>query len=107
SVRVQIPNLRAAMLHRLTRKLSGPHNAERTAMSLEDRVHASVDQAVRSLVKQVLTDAIEDRNAAVTAARDEALAEAEQEAESRLADAEARHRTHLSDALVAARADER
>jgi len=76
-------------------------------MSLEDRVHASVDQAVRSLVKQVLTDAIEDRNAAVTAARDEALAEAEQEAESRLADAEARHRTHLSDALVAARADER
>ena len=76
-------------------------------MSLEDRVHASVDQAVRSLVQLVLTDAIEDRNAAVTAARDEALAEAEQAAEARLADNEARHRTHLTDALVSARADER
>jgi hypothetical protein len=76
-------------------------------MSLEDRVHASVDQAVRSLVQQVLTDAIEERNAAVSAARDEAYAEAEQVAEARLADVEARHRTQLTDALVAARADER
>jgi hypothetical protein len=76
-------------------------------MSLEDRVHASVDQAVRSLVQQVLTEAIEDRNAAVTAARDEAFAEAEQAAEARLADSEARHRTHMTDALVSARADER
>lgn len=76
-------------------------------MSLEDRVHASVDQAVRSLVQQVLTEALEEQTAAVTAARGEAYAEAEQAAEARLADLEAHHRTHLTDALVAARADER
>jgi hypothetical protein len=76
-------------------------------MSLEDRVHASVDQAVRNLVEQVITEATLDRNAAVSAARDEAYADAEQEAESRLADVEARHRSQLSDALAAARADER
>jgi hypothetical protein len=76
-------------------------------MSLEDRVHASVDQAVRSLVQQVLSDAIEDRNAAVAAARDEAYADAEQAAEARLADVEALHRTQLNDAPEAARADER
>lgn len=76
-------------------------------MSLEDRVHSSVDQAVRSLVQHVLTEAMDDRNAAVTAARDDAFAEAEQAAEARLADTEARHHTHLSDALVAARTDER
>lgn len=76
-------------------------------MALEDRVHASVDRAVRSLVQQVLIDAIEDRTVAVSAARDEAFAEAEQAAEARLADVEAHHRTHLTDALVAARADER
>jgi hypothetical protein len=76
-------------------------------MSLEDRVHASVDQAVRNLVQQVLSDAIEDRTVAVAAARDEALAVAELTTEARLADAEARHRTHLTDALIAARSDER
>jgi hypothetical protein len=76
-------------------------------MALEDRVHASVDQAVRSLVQQVLTDALEDRDTAVSAAREEAYAEAEQVAEERLADVEARHRTQMNDALEAARADER
>jgi hypothetical protein len=60
----------------------------RTTVSLEDRVHAS-DQAVRSLVEQVITEATLDRNAAVSAARDEACAEAEQAAEERLADVEA------------------
>ena len=58
-------------------------------MSLEDRVSASVDQAVRSLVQQVLVDATADRNTAVSTARDEAFAEAEQAAEARLADAHA------------------
>jgi hypothetical protein len=76
-------------------------------MSLEDRVHASVDQAVRSLVQQVLNDAVEDREAAVSAAREQAMVGAEQAAEARLADAEARHQTQMSDALVTARADER
>src|SRR5262245_59487954 len=79
----------------------------RPGMSIEDRVHASVEEAVRSLVQQVLTDVIEDRDAAVTAAREEAYAEAENAAEARFADVEARYRAQLNDALAEARADER
>ena len=76
-------------------------------MSLEDRVRSSFDQALSSLVKQVVEQADEEREAAIRAARESALAEAEQAAQARVADAEASVRAGLDAAVAAARAEDR
>ncbi len=76
-------------------------------MSFEDRVRSSVDQALGALVKQVVDHADEEREAATRAARESAFAEAEQAAQTRVADAEARVRATMDDAVATARAEDR
>jgi len=76
-------------------------------MSLEDRVRSSVDQALSTLVKQVVEHASEEREVATRAARELAFAEAEQATQARVADAEARVRATVDQAIVAARAEDR
>lgn len=76
-------------------------------MSFEDRVRFSVDQALSTLVNQLLADAAEERDRAAQAARESAFADAEQAAQVRIADAEARVRATMDEAIAAARADDR
>jgi len=76
-------------------------------MSLEDRVRSSVDQALGALVKQVVEQADAEREAATRAAREAAWAEAEVMAHARVAEAEARWRASLADAIATARAQDR
>jgi hypothetical protein len=76
-------------------------------MSFEDRVRSSVDQALSTLVKQVVDAAAEEREAATRAARESAFAEAEQAAQTRVADAEARVRATMDEAIAMARAEDR
>ncbi len=76
-------------------------------MSFEDRVRSSVDQALDTLVKQVIDQAAEERDTATQAARESAFAEAEQAAQARVADAEARVRADMEAAIAAARAEDR
>lgn len=76
-------------------------------MSFEDRVRSSVDQALSSLVKDVVDLAAEERDAASRAARESAFAEAEQAAQARVAEAEARVRATMEEAIATARADDR
>ena len=71
-------------------------------MSFEDRVRFSVDQALSTLVKQVVDEAADERDATTQAARESAVAEAEQAAQTRVADAEARVRATMNEALAAA-----
>lgn len=75
-------------------------------MSFEDRVRSSVDQALSSLVKDVVDFAAEDREAA-SRARELAFAAAEQAAQTRVAEAEARVRATMADAIATARAEDR
>lgn len=76
-------------------------------MSLEDRVRSSVDQALSSLVKQLVEHADDERDAATRAARESAFAEAEQAAQVRVAEAEARVRATMEDTIALARAEDR
>ncbi len=76
-------------------------------MSFEDRVRSSVDQALGALVKQVVDHADEEREAVTRAARESAFAEAEQASQTRVADAEARVRATMDDAVATARAEDR
>lgn len=76
-------------------------------MSFEERVRSSVDQALGTLVKQVVEHATEEREAATRAARESAFAEAEQAAQARVADAEARVRATMEGAIATARAEDR
>jgi len=76
-------------------------------MSLEDRVHVTVDLAVRTVAEQILAEATADRNIAVSAARTQAFAEAQQAADARLAEIVAYHRVELNEALASARSEER
>lgn len=76
-------------------------------MSFEERVRSSVDQALSSLVKEVVDFAAEERDAASRAARESAFAEAEQAAQTRVADAEARVRATMDQAIATARAEDR
>ena len=76
-------------------------------MSFEERVRSSVDQALSSLVKDVAGFAGEERDAATRAARESAFAEAEQAAQARVADAEARVRATMDEAIATARAEDR
>lgn len=76
-------------------------------MSFEERVRSSVDQALSSLVKDVAEFAAEERDAATRAARESAFAEAEQAAQARVAEAEARVRATMDEAIATARAEDR
>ncbi|MDP2319164.1 MAG: hypothetical protein Q8O42_07505 [Acidobacteriota bacterium] len=76
-------------------------------MSFEERVRSSVDQALSSLVKDVVDFAAEERDAASVAARESAFAEAEQAAQARVAEAEARVRATMDDAIATARTEDR
>jgi hypothetical protein len=76
-------------------------------MSFEDRVRSSVDQALSSLVKEVVEFAAEEREAASHAARELAFADAEQAAQTRVAEAEARVRATTEAAIATARAEDR
>lgn len=76
-------------------------------MSLEDRIRTSVDQAIGTLVRELLEHTAEDRQAAVAAARETALEDGEQAAQTRVADAEARVRASMDEAFAVARAEDR
>lgn len=76
-------------------------------MSFEDRVRSSVDQALSTLVTQVVDFAAEDRDAATRAARESAFADAEQAAQARVAEAEARVRATMEETIAHARAEDR
>jgi hypothetical protein len=76
-------------------------------MSFEDRVRSSVDQAAASLVQQLLAQTGEERETAVRAARAAAFEEAEAAAKTRIADAEARVRTQMEEAIKTGRQEER
>ena len=76
-------------------------------MSFEDRFRSSVDEALGALVKQVVDHASEEREAATLAARESALAEAEQATQTRVADAEARVRATVEETIAVARAEAR
>jgi hypothetical protein len=76
-------------------------------MSFEDRARSTVSQAMDSLMQQLLAQAAEERETAVRAARAAGFAEAEATAQTRVADAEARGRAQLEEAVKAGRQDER
>ncbi len=76
-------------------------------MSFEDRVRSIVDQSMDSLVQQLLAQASEDREIAVRTGMASAFEEAEAAALVRIADAEARGRGQLEEAVAAGRQDER
>ena len=76
-------------------------------MPFEDRIRSSVDQALGTLVREVLEHANEERFTATRSAREAAFAEAEQAAQARVADAEARVRATMEEAIERARAEGR
>ena len=76
-------------------------------MSFEDRVRSTAEQALGSLVQDLLTQALEEREQAVRDARAAAFAEAEEQTLARVADAEARTKAFMEDAVNQARAEER
>jgi hypothetical protein len=76
-------------------------------MPLEDRIRSSVDQALGTLVREVLEHAAEEQNTATRSAREAAFADAEQAAQARVADAEARVRATMDEAIERARAEDR
>jgi hypothetical protein len=84
-------------------------------MSFEDRIRSTVDQAVAPLVERLLNDAGAEREEAIRAAKLQIFEEAEQAAQKRVADAEARVRAtmegkaadDLRAAVAAARVKER
>ena len=76
-------------------------------MPLEDRIRSSVDQALDTLVREVLHHAAEERDEATRSARETAFADAEQAAQARVADAEARVRATMDEAIERARAEDR
>ena len=76
-------------------------------MSLEDRIKSTVDQAVAPLVKQLLDEAAADREEGIRAAKVQIFEEAEQAAQSRVADAEARARADMEQKFAVTRAEDR
>jgi hypothetical protein len=76
-------------------------------MSFEDRIRSTVDQTLGSLVQQLIEQAAEEREATRQAARAAALEEAEQAAQTRVADAEARVRATIDEKIAEARAEDR
>jgi hypothetical protein len=76
-------------------------------MSFEDRVRSTAEQALGSLVQQLLAQALEERETAVRDARAAAFTEAEEKTLARIADAEARTKAFMEDVVKNARAEER
>lgn len=76
-------------------------------MSFDDRVRSTVDQAVGSLVQQLIAQALEERETAVREAKAAVHAEAEEKTLVRVADAETRMKAIMEDAVKNARIDER
>lgn len=76
-------------------------------MSFEDRVRSTADQALGSLVQQLIAQALEERETAARDARAAAFAEAEEKTLARVADAETRMKAFMEDAVKNARIDER
>jgi hypothetical protein len=76
-------------------------------MSLDDRVRSTVDQAIGSLVQQLLAQATEEREEAVRTGRAKAFEEAEVTTQARVADADARMRVILDEAVKTGRQEER
>ena len=76
-------------------------------MSFEDRMRSTVDQAVAPLVEQVLEAAAAEREEAVRAAKVTIYEEAEQAAQTRVADAEARVRATVDEQIERARIEDR
>ena len=76
-------------------------------MSFEDRVRSTAEQTLGSLVQQLIGQALDERETAVRAARAAAFAEAEEKTLVRIAEAEARTRAFMEDAVQNARLEER
>src|SRR5688572_26025679 len=76
-------------------------------MSFDDRIRSTVDQAVAPLVQQLISEAAAEREEAIRAAKIQIFEEAEQAAQMRVADAEARVRAMMDEKIVQALADDR
>jgi hypothetical protein len=76
-------------------------------MSFEDRVRSTAEQAVGSLVQELIAQALEDRELAVRDARAAAFSEAEEKTQVRIADAETRTKAFMEDVVKTAREEER
>src|SRR5687768_371679 len=76
-------------------------------MSFEDRVRTTVDQALGSLVQQLVAQATEERDEAVRTGRAKAFEEAEVTTQTRVADADARMRVIMEEAVKTGRQEER
>ena len=76
-------------------------------MSLEDRIKSTIDQAVAPLVKQLIEQAAADRDEGIRAAKVEIFAEAEQAAQTRVNDADARARADMEQKFAVTRAEDR
>jgi hypothetical protein len=76
-------------------------------MSFDDRIRSTVDQAVAPLVKQVLEHAAADREEAVRAAKAKIFEDAEEAAQVRVADAEARVRAEMDSKMAQIRIEDR
>lgn len=76
-------------------------------MSFEDRVRSTVDEAVAPLVQRLVAEAAAEREEAVRAAKTLIYEEAEQAAQTRVADAEARVRSIMDEKIAEARVEDR
>jgi len=76
-------------------------------MSLEDRIRSTFDSAVAPLVKQIIEDAVADRDEQIRAAKVTIYEEAEQATKIRVADAEARAQTQMEEKYAQIRIEDR
>jgi hypothetical protein len=76
-------------------------------MSFEDRIRSKVDDALGPLVQHLLDEAAAEREEAVRAAKVTIFQEAEQAAQTRVADAEARVRAEMDERIAQALAEDR
>ncbi len=76
-------------------------------MSFEDRVRSTVDEAIGSLVQQLVAQATEERDKASRAAVASALEQAEASTQVRVVDAETRIRALMEEAIRTGRGEER
>lgn len=76
-------------------------------MSFDDRIRATIDQAVAPLVQRLLDEAAAERDEAIRAAKVTIYEEAEQAAQTRVADAEARVRATVDEQIERARLEDR
>ncbi|MFM8534054.1 MAG: hypothetical protein ACKOEC_10815 [Acidimicrobiia bacterium] len=76
-------------------------------MSFDDRIRSKVDQALGTLVQQMLDEATAEREEAIRAAKITFFDEAEQAAQARISDAEARVRAEIDTRVAQALAEDR